>query len=197
MAIPEEADPFALFGRWFDEAGACKAIQDATAMALATVDEHGAPAVRMVLLKHWDGDGFVFYTNLGSPKARQLMGNPRAALCFYWMPLEKQIRIEGAVTPVSGAEADAYFASRDRQSRIGAWASKQSQPLTRRFELERRVAHFAARFGLGEIPRPSWWSGFRVRPDRIEFWILQPYRLHDRVCYDRCDAGWQRRRLFP
>lgn len=197
MAIPDETDPFALFGRWYEEAQACKAIQVHSAMALGTVDENGAPAVRMVLLKQWDARGFVFYTNLGSPKARQLTLHPQAALCFYWMPLEKQIRIEGSVAPVTEADADAYFNSRDRQSRIGAWASKQSQPLTRRFELEKRVAHYAARFGLGDIPRPEWWSGFRLNPQRFEFWIQQPYRLHDRVSYLRSGNTWERSRLYP
>lgn len=197
--VPEYEDPIALFQEWMREARANDAIQDATAMSLATADAHGVPDVRMVLLKDVDAEGFVFYTNLGSTKAKQLAENPHAALCFHWVPLRRQVRARGSVSPVTAEEADAYFASRARQSQIGAWASKQSQPLDGRFELEQRVARFAARYGFGAVPRPEFWSGFCIAPTRIEFWMEQPYRLHDRVEYTRESptAPWQRRRLYP
>jgi pyridoxamine 5'-phosphate oxidase len=197
MAIPREPDPLTLFTRWFDEAKAHSGVEDATAMTLATVDADGRPDARVVLLKHVDERGFVFYTNLASPKARQLQDNPYATLCFYWMPLEKQVRISGPVTPVTDEEADAYFESRPRESKIGAWASKQSQTLQKAFELEGRVAKFALKYGIGNVPRPEFWSGFRVRPERIEFWIKRPYRLHERLEYTRMDDGWVTRNLYP
>lgn len=197
MAIHDEPDPFVLFQTWYAEAAVCPAIDDHTAMALATADASGRPDVRMVLLKDWNAQGFVFYTNLGSPKARQLADNPQAALCFYWMPLEKQVRIQGSVVPVSPEEADAYFATRERLSQIGAWASRQSQPLAGRYELERRVSRYVARFGFSQVPRPPFWSGFYLCPDRMEFWLKQPYRLHDRVQYEKTEEGWVRKRLFP
>lgn len=199
MAIPHLDNPVELFSQWLAEARACEGIPDATAMALATADADGAPDVRMVLLKSADDSGFCFYTNLGSVKAAQLAANPRAALCFHWAPLGRQVRVRGAVTPVTKEEADAYFASRPKQSQIGAWASKQSQPLEKRFELEQRVAHYAAKFALTQVPRPDFWSGFRLVPTRIEFWLGQPYRLHDRVEYVRegAEQPWRTTRLYP
>lgn len=198
MSIPNTPDPIALFHDWLEEATACKAIAEPTAMTLATVDEEGMPAARIVLLKAYDGRGFVFYTNLTSQKARHLEKNPKAALCFYWMPLDKQIRVQGAVEPVTQEEADAYFATRPRQSQLGAWASKQSQPYKERSELEQRLAKYTTKFDDNPIPRPPFWCGYRVVPQRIEFWLKQPYRLHDRVLYTRSgEAGWERARLFP
>lgn len=197
VAIENEPDPFILFEKWYAQAAACPAIDDHTAMTLATADASGQPDARMVLLKHWDRQGFVFYTNLGSGKARQLTENPAVALCFYWAALEKQVRVRGPVAPVSEVEADAYYASRERMSQIGAWASKQSQPLQGRFELERRIAKYVAKFGTRTPPRPAFWSGFRVSPLRIEFWFNQPYRLHDRVLYEKKEEGWIKTRLFP
>jgi pyridoxamine 5'-phosphate oxidase len=197
MSIPNEPDPLALFATWYAEAAACGAIADHTAMALATADVTGAPDVRMVLLKGFDARGFFFVTHLGSHKAQQLTENPRAALCFHWEPLEKQVRIRGTVEMVSPEEADAYFASRPRESRIGAWASKQSQPLLGRYELEARVAKYTLRYAIGEIPRPPFWSGFRIFPAQIEFWLKQPWRLHERALYTRADAGWDRVALYP
>ncbi len=167
-------------------------------MSLATVDANGMPSVRMVLLKHADAEGFVFYTNLGSQKAHELAINPQAALCFHWKSLQRQVRVQGQAQPVSDAEADAYFASRARDSRIGAWASKQSQPMQGRFELEKRVAEKALRFNIGAIPRPEFWSGFRVVPSVIEFWEAKPFRLHDRTRYVlSADQTWQGTPLFP
>lgn len=198
MSIPHEADPFALFQLWFDDAVACKEIIDPTAMTLATADASGAPDARIVLLKGVDHGGFVFYTNLGSVKAQQLAENARAALVFHWAPLTRQVRVRGSITTVTPAEADAYFASRPKQSQIGAWASKQSQPYGERFELEKRLAHFTAKYGLTEVPRPEFWSGFRLIPDAVEFWLQQPYRLHDRVRYTHdADGAWTTNRLFP
>lgn len=200
MSIAALENPFDLFDLWYKEAEACAAIEDHTAMTLATVDQTGMPDARVVLLKGHDERGFVFYTNLASIKAEQLAANPHAALCFYWMPLEKQVRIRGSVTPVTEEEADAYHATRPRQSQIGAWASKQSQPIEARFELERRIARYAAKFGLSKVPRPEFWSGFRLAPVRIEFWLKQPFRLHDRALYTLDSgqpSGWKRQRLYP
>lgn len=197
MAIPVEACPLVLFENWYAEAAACSAIDDHTAMTLATVDTAGMPDARQVLLKGHDERGFVFYTNMTSPKAEQLRQNPKAALCFYWMPLEKQVRIRGVVEEASLAEVDEYFASRPRQSQIGAWASRQSQPIDTPLALEKRIAKYIARYLFGAVPRPDFWRGFRVVPEVIEFWLKQPYRLHDRVCYYRTDKGWDRKRLYP
>lgn len=167
------------------------------AMALATADVAGRPSVRMVLLKYADERGFVFYTNLESRKGVELLDNARAALLFHWKSLRRQVRIEGAAEPVSDAEADAYFATRDRGAQIGAWASRQSRPMAGRFDLEKQVALFTAKYAVGKVPRPEFWSGFRLRPDCIEFWSEGIFRLHDREVYVRSDGGWRKERLFP
>ena len=198
MAISLHADPVALFNAWRQEADT-REPNDPTAACLATATRDGAPSARMVLVKTADDDGFVFYTNLGSRKADELGQNPRAALCCHWKSLRRQVRIEGVVGPVADAEADAYFASRSRASRIGAWASRQSAPLASRHELERRVARFTVRFGVGSVPRPPFWSGFRLVPVRIEFWSDGAFRLHDRVVFRRETPAdeWLSERLFP
>ncbi len=198
MALDADQDPIELFRQWLGDAEKSEP-NDPNAMALATADARGRPSVRMVLLKGVDGRGFVFYTNLDSDKGRQLAENPFAALCFHWKSLRRQVRIEGPVERVSDEEADAYYASRARDSRIGAWASKQSRPLSSRFELEKRVARYAAKYALGDVPRPPFWSGFRVLPERIEFWIDKPFRLHERlVCLrDGGDGAWVTQNLFP
>jgi pyridoxamine 5'-phosphate oxidase len=191
-------DPFALFGRWFEEARAAEP-NDPNAMTLATADGSGLPDARMVLLKGWDEAGFVFYSNAESAKGGQLAANPQAALLFHWKSLRRQVRVRGAVTQVSDAEADAYFATRARDSQIGAWASDQSRPMEGRFVLERRAAELALKFGLGKVPRPPYWTGFRVVPLRLEFWRDRPFRLHDRLVFERPAPGsaWTTARLFP
>jgi pyridoxamine 5'-phosphate oxidase len=188
--------PFDEFARWFAEAQA-KEPRDANAMTLATASARSAPSARMVLLKGVDERGFVFYGNLDSRKGEDLAGNPRAALCFHWKSLRRQVRVEGAVEGVSAAEADAYFATRPRESQIGAWASAQSRPVASRQALEERFAEAARRFGDGPIPRPPRWSGWRVVPERIEFWHERPHRLHDRLVHIRDGEGWRSERIFP
>jgi len=190
------ADPFALFGEWF-KAAEEQEPNDPNAVALATVGRDGGPSVRMVLLKGFDARGFVFYTNLESRKGKHLEENQKAALCFHWKSLRRQVRVEGAVERVSEAEADAYFATRPRAAQIGAWASQQSRPLAGRFELERRVASFGARYAIGPVPRPRHWSGFRVPPQRIEFWEERAFRLHERLVFHRDGQGWRSERLYP
>ena len=191
-------NPFDLFREWMEKAAKSEP-NDANAMALATADAQGFPDVRMVLLKDVDERGFVFYTNLESAKGRELAENMKAALCFHWKSLRRQVRVRGIVSPVSAEEADEYFASRHRDSQIGAWASRQSRPLEGRFELEKEVARYTAKFGLGKVPRPEHWSGFRIAPVRIEFWRDRPFRLHDRLVFhrDEPEGGWKTMRLFP
>lgn len=197
MAIPLESDPYSLFNTWFNEAKACKEIAEPDAMVLSTLDGDLLPDSRVVLLKDVTPEGFVFFTNLGSAKARELEAHPKAALNFHWMPLDKQVRVRGMVEPVTEAEADEYFASRPKQSQIGAWASKQSQPYTERLEFERRIAKYSAKYAIGKVPRPPFWSGFRVVPSYIEFWLKQPYRLHDRLRYTLVEGAWHHDRLYP
>jgi pyridoxamine 5'-phosphate oxidase len=191
-------DPFALFAEWLALAGK-KEPNDPNAMALATVDEGGLPDVRMVLLKDVDARGLTFYSNTQSAKGVELAGNPQAAACFHWKTIRRQVRFRGPVEPVSAEEADQYFATRARASRIGAWASAQSRPMEGRFALEKQVAAKAAQFGLGEIPRPPHWNGYRIIPVQIEFWVNRPFRLHDRLVFRRADAnaGWRTEHLYP
>jgi pyridoxamine 5'-phosphate oxidase len=192
----EAEEPFVLFQTWMKEAEASEP-NDPNAMALATVDETGLPNVRMVLLKGFDENGFVFYTNTESNKGRELLGQEKAAFVIHWKSLRRQIRVRGPVSLVSDAEADAYFQSRPRDSRIGAWASQQSRPLESRFALEKAVALHAAKYAVGEVPRPPYWTGFRITPVSIEFWQDKPFRLHDRAVFTREGDGWRRTRLYP
>jgi pyridoxamine 5'-phosphate oxidase len=197
-ALDSADEPFAPFARWLQEAGQSEPV-DPNAMAVATVDSHGLPNVRMILLKGADERGFVFYTNCGSAKGLELAANPKAALLFYWKSLHRQIRVRGPIAPVSDAEADAYFATRSRESRIGAWASDQSRPLASRADLEDRCAAREAEFAGGEVPRPPYWHGYRVVPLEIEFWVGGRHRLHDRIVFRRSapDAAWTKTRLYP
>ncbi len=188
--------PFLLFDQWFEEARSCGELREPTAMSLATVFED-MPAVRIVLLKEWDARGFVFYTNLGSAKSKAIRANPNAALCFYWMPLAKQVRISGRASPVETAQADAYFASRDRMSQIGAWASVQSEAMPSPDALKQRIEEMQARFEGGEIPRPPHWSGWRIVPQRFEFWHEGAHRLHRRVAFEREGDSWRKLWLYP
>jgi pyridoxamine 5'-phosphate oxidase len=194
----ERDDPFNLFAEWLKEAEA-KEINDPNAMSLATVDEEGLPNVRMVLLKGFDDRGFVFYTNFESQKGQEVQSAMKAAINFHWKSLRRQVRVRGVVEKVTSAEADEYFQSRPRDSRIGAWASQQSRPLEGPFALTAAVATYAAKFAIGEVPRPPHWSGFRILPLSIEFWHDRPFRLHDRVVFRRADpkAAWTKAKLYP
>ncbi len=191
-------DPFDLFKEWLTKAEKSEP-NDPTAMSLATTDADGLPNLRMVLMRNWDERGFVFFTNFESQKGAELAANAKAALCFHWKSIRKSVRVRGTVEVVTEAEADDYFNSRPRGSRIGAWASQQSRPLESRFALEKAVARETARYGMGDIPRPDYWSGFRVCPLSIEFWNDGKFRLHDRNRYDRrgLDEPWQVSRLYP
>lgn len=189
-------DPHALFDTWFAEAKAAEP-NDPDAMALATVGTDGAPSVRMVLLKAHDRRGFAFYSNSESRKGREIAANPRAALVFHWKSLRRQVRVEGAIEPTGAAEADAYFATRSRDSRLGAWASDQSRPLESRAAFEARYAKLVADYDGREVERPAYWWGYRLVPDRIEFWTDRPHRLHERRLFVRDGEGWAESLLYP
>jgi pyridoxamine 5'-phosphate oxidase len=198
MGFTERSDPFGLFAEWMKDAEKSEP-NDANAMALATVDEEGLPNVRMVLLKDFDDRGFVFYTNFESQKGHEILATMKAAVMFHWKSLRRQVRVRGIVEKVTDAEADAYFNSRPRDSRIGAWASQQSRPLEGRFALEAAVAMYTAKYAIGTVPRPPHWSGFRIQPLSIEFWHDRPFRLHDRVVFrrERPSASWTKAKLYP
>ena len=194
----DAAEPFSLFDDWLAEATKSEP-NDANAMALASVDGDGMPNVRMVLMKSVDATGFVFFTNFESAKGRELLAGRKAAAVFHWKSLRRQVRLRGHVSIVADAEADAYFASRPRDARIGAWASQQSRPLESRFALEKAVVSYGAKHAIGTVPRPPHWSGFRIAPVEMEFWHDRPFRLHDRVVFRRAspDGGWTSTRLYP
>ena len=194
----EAVEPFALFSSWFAEASA-KEINDPSAMAVATVDSEGLPDVRMVLMKEHDERGFVFYTNSLSAKGRELATNMKAAANFHWKSLRRQVRVRGPVEIVPEAMSDAYFASRPRDAKIGAWASLQSQALESRFHFEKEIARYALKYAIGEVPRPPHWIGYRIKPVQMEFWHDRPFRLHDRVTFrrEKPEGGWTKERLFP
>ena len=189
-------DPIPLFKEWLNDAERSENVNP-TAMALATADTDGAPSVRMVLLKDVDERGFAFYTNSESRKGVELAQNPRASLCFYWKSLLREVRVDGPVSKISPEDADAYFATRSLGSQIGAWASKQSRPLESRFELEKQIAVYTAKFNIGKVSRPEFWDGYRVYAKRIEFWQERKFRLHDRIVYSRKGIGWTKQRLYP
>jgi len=189
-------EPFLLFDQWLEEAVRTEP-NDPNAMALASVGQNGMPSVRMVLLKSHDSNGFVFYTNEGSQKGQQLLAHPKAALCWHWKSLRRQVRTEGDIEKVSSEDADAYFATRPKASQIGAWASLQSEILPEGLEFERRIAHYTAKYALGPVPRPPHWSGFLLKPIKIEFWQDKPFRLHDRLVYYRSEDGWITQKLYP
>lgn len=190
-------DPIEQCKAWLEMAKQQPAISEPTAMCLSTSGADNQPSSRIVLLKQLDARGFVFYTNLESRKSREIKANPKASLCFYWMPLTKQIRVEGIIEKVSDAEADAYFVSRARESQIGAWASHQSEPLADRGDLQKAIAHYTEKFAGGDIPRPGFWSGWRLAPQRIEFWNAGEFRLHEREVFTRDGEAWQRGWLYP
>jgi pyridoxamine 5'-phosphate oxidase len=194
----EADEPLRLFAAWFEDAKRAEPVNP-EAMTVATVDADGLPNARMVLLKGFDERGFVFYTNQDSNKGHELAAAPKAALTFYWKSLQRQVRLRGSVEPVSQAEADAYFASRSRMAQIGAWASKQSSALESRLAFEKAIARFTAKYAIGTVPRPPYWSGYRVVPQEIEFWQERPFRLHDRVAFTRpsLNAPWTKTRLYP
>jgi pyridoxamine 5'-phosphate oxidase len=194
--MAESDDPFSLFATWFADAERAEP-NDPNGMVLATATPDGRPSARMVLLKGWDKDGFVFYTNLESRKGQELQVNQAVALLFHWKSLRRQVRIEGIAAQVSDAEADAYFVTRPRLSRLGAWASDQSRPMESRGALVAKVAALEVRYALADIPRPPHWSGYRVRPEVFEFWQDMPFRLHDRTIYKRDAAAWRRETLYP
>ena len=194
--IQPKKNPFLLFKEWFEEAK-LKEPNDPNAMNLSTISKDLKPSSRIVLLKSFDQHGFVFYTNLQSTKGISLLSNSNASLTFHWKSLLKQIRIEGSAHQVTSKEADDYFATRTRGSQIGAWASKQSRPLEERFELEKRIEAYSAKFNVGKVPRPKDWQGYRVCPVRIEFWQERKFRLHDRIVYSYSSEGWTRQRLYP
>jgi pyridoxamine 5'-phosphate oxidase len=198
QGFTERNDPFALFAEWFEDAKKSES-NDPNGMALATVDEEGLPNVRMVLMKDFSETGFVFYTNYESQKGQEILSSMKAALLFHWKSLRRQVRVRGLVEKVSDAEADAYFNSRPRDSRIGAWASAQSRPLEGRFALEASVAMYAAKYAIENVPRPPHWSGFRVKPLSIEFWHDRPFRLHDRVVFrrEKPEGSWSKAKLYP
>lgn len=196
--IAPARDPFEMFQAWMADAEKTEP-NEANAMAVASVDANGLPNIRMVLLKALDARGFVFYTNFESAKGKEILANPQVALNFHWKTVRKQVRVRGPVSVVSNDEADAYFASRAKDSQIGAWASAQSRPMEGRWVFEKEIAKYALKYGLIKVPRPAYWSGFRVAPLQIEFWRDRPFRLHDRLVYrrDSLEAPWRTERLYP
>ena len=198
LGFMDRKDPFGIFADWFEDAKKSEP-NDPNGMALATVDDEGLPNVRMVLMKDYDEKGFVFYTNYESQKGQEILANMKAALLFHWKSLRRQVRVRGLVEKVTNAEADAYFKSRPRDSKIGAWASQQSRPITKPLEFETAIAMQTARFGIADVPRPPHWSGFRVKPVSMEFWHDRPFRLHDRVVFrrEKPEGDWSKARLYP